>query len=409
MRDLNLVTLPTHVDDPLNGTVRPFRDRKVHIENYGCQMNVADSEIIRAVLTDAGYEFTPTLRDADVILMNTCAIRENAEDRVFKRLRELAALKRANQALQIGVCGCMAQRLGETIVKRAPHVDLVMGPDAYRDIARALEPHHAPYLGLELDKSEDYADILPVREDGIKAWLTIQRGCDKFCTFCIVPFVRGRERSISLASIVEETAMLVDRGVKEVTLLGQTVNSYYDGKHDFADLLIAVGDVPGIERVRFTSPHPSDATEPMIRAMASHPKVSRHIHLPLQSGSNETLKRMRRTYTVEEFEEIVAALRDAMPDVGITTDVIVGFCGESEDEYRATYDAMERIRFDAAFMFKYSERDGTVAAKKFDDDIAEETKVRRLREIIDLQNRVSEEIYTGMVGKTARVLVDGES
>ncbi|MBT5534990.1 MiaB/RimO family radical SAM methylthiotransferase, partial [Candidatus Poribacteria bacterium] len=266
-----------------------------------------------------------------------------------------------------------------------------------------------PFLDVRLDRSEDYADILPVREEGIKAWLTIQRGCDKFCTFCIVPFVRGREKSISLASLVDETRGLATRGVREVTLLGQTVNSYDDGEHDFADLLNAVSEVDGIERVRFTSPHPSDATEAMIRAMGENPKVCGHMHLPMQSGSDDVLRRMRRTYTVEEYLRVVDDLRTHVSGVAITTDIIAGFCGETAEDHEATCDVMRRVRFDSAFMFRYSPREGTVAHKKHEDDVPEDEKIRRLREIIDLQEAVSREVYAGHVGSVVSALVEGPS
>ena len=324
----------------------PAHARRVYIETYGCQMNVSDSELMAGILTQNGHQTVPHLDDADVILVNTCAIRENAETKVINRLKQLNHHKRRHPELIIGVCGCMAQHLRDRLLDAAPYVDLVMGPDAYRNLpvaldslARGVESHVSltdrdPFLGLRLDKSEDYADIAPIRKEGIRAWLTIQRGCDKMCTFCIVPFVRGRERSLPLKLLVEDVEKLVDQGFKEVVLLGQTVNSYHDNGTDFGDLLYAVGEVNGLERVRFTSPHPADATDSMIDAMASSPSVCNHLHLPLQSrGSTEVLERMRRTYTALEDDidhsSRNSVIRERIPNIALTTDIIVGFCGET--------------------------------------------------------------------------------
>ena len=399
----------------------PSHARRVYIETYGCQMNVSDSELMAGILTQSGHQTVPLLEDADVVLVNTCAIRENAETKVINRLTQLNHRKRRQPELIIGVCGCMAQHLRDKLIDAAPYVDLVMGPDAYRDLpialdslARGVESHVSmtdrdPFVGLRLDKSEDYADIAPIRKEGIRAWLTIQRGCDKMCTFCIVPFVRGRERSLPLKLLVEDVEKLVDQGFKEVVLLGQTVNSYHDNAADFGDLLYAVGDINGLERVRFTSPHPADATDSMIDAMANSPAVCKHLHLPLQSGSTEVLERMRRTYTAEEYRDLVSKLRERVPDIAITTDVIVGFCGETEEEFQQTYEMMADIRYDSAFMFKYSEREGTLAHKAFPDDVPETVKGERLKRIIELQEKISAEINTATVGDTVAVLVEGES
>ena len=401
--------------------VTPSHARRVYIETYGCQMNVSDSELMAGILTQNGHQTVPHLDDADVVLVNTCAIRENAETKVINRLVQLNHRKRRQPDLIIGVCGCMAQHLRDKLLDAAPYVDLVMGPDAYRDLpvaldslARGVESHVSltdrdPFVGLRLDKSEDYADIAPIRKEGIRAWLTIQRGCDKMCTFCIVPFVRGRERSLPLKLLVEDVEKLVDQGFKEVVLLGQTVNSYRDNGADFGDLLYAVGDVNGLERVRFTSPHPADATDSMIDAMASSSSVCKHLHLPLQSGSTEVLERMRRTYTAEEYRNLVSKLRERIPDIAITTDIIVGFCGETEDEFMETHKMMADIRYDSAFMFKYSEREGTLAHKAFPDDVPETVKGERLERIIELQENISAEINRNTVGDTVAVLVDGES
>lgn len=395
--------------------------RRIYIETYGCQMNVSDSELMAGILTQSGHQTVAHIDDADVVLVNTCAIRENAETKVINRLQHLNHRKRRQPELIIGVCGCMAQHLRDRLLEAAPYVDLVMGPDAYRNLPIALdsltrdeEAHISlterdPFLGLRLDKTEDYADIAPIRKEGIRAWLTIQRGCDKMCTFCIVPFVRGRERSLPLKLLVEDVEKLVDQGFKEVVLLGQTVNSYRDNSSDFGDLLFAVGEVNGLERVRFTSPHPADATDSMIDAMASSATVCKHLHLPLQSGSTAVLERMRRTYTAEEYRTLVSKLRERIPNIALSTDIIVGFCGETDEEFRQTYQVMADIRYDSAFMFKYSERDGTLAHKALPDDIPETVKGERLKQIIELQEQISADINTTAIGDTVAVLVEGES
>jgi len=408
--------------------MKPPTTRRVYIETYGCQMNVSDSELMAGILTRSGYEMVDQLESADVVLVNTCAIRENAEEKVLNRLKHLNHRKRRQPNLVLGVCGCMAQHIKTKIIDAAPYVDLVMGPDAYRSLPRAIQSVTTgdPFLGLKLDKGEDYADIAPIRKEGVRAWLTIQRGCDKMCTFCIVPFVRGRERSIPMRLLIDDMKRLVDEGFKEVVLLGQTVNSYHDGEKspraqraptpfakggrgDFGDLLFAMNEVEGLERIRFTSPHPSDATEPLIEAMASCDKVCKQIHLPLQSGSTKVLKAMRRTYTADEYRGLVARMRERIPNLAISTDVIVGFCGETEEDFMETYHLMAEIRYDSAFMFKYSAREGTLAYKTLNDDASEEEKGRRLRAIIELQERISHEINRELVGKTVEVLVEGES
>ena len=396
--------------EPIND-IQTQNARRIYIETYGCQMNVSDTELMEGILTRNGHQMVDTIDDADVILLNTCAIRENAETKVINRLKQLNHRKRKQSDLILGVCGCMAQHLRTKLIDAAPYVDLVMGPDAYRNLPMAINAVTSgdAFLGLKLDSTEDYADIAPIRKDGVRAWLTIQRGCDKMCTFCIVPFVRGRERSIPLVMLVDDVKRLVDEGFKEVVLLGQTVNSYHDGRHDFGDLLVAMSDVEGIERVRFTSPHPSDATDGMIEAMASSNKVCKHIHMPLQSGSTKVLETMRRTYTAEEYRERIAKMRERIPNLTISVDVIVGFCGETESEFMETYNLIAEIRYDSAFMFKYSPREGTFAHKSLQDDVSEEHKTRRLQAVIKLQEDISYEINQGLVGELVEVLVEGES
>ena len=385
--------------------------RNIFIETYGCQMNVSDSELMTGILTGAGHRTVSDIDDADVILLNTCAIRENAETKVINRLKHLNHRKRREGNLIIGVCGCMAQHLRDKLLDAAPYVDIVMGPDAYRNLPMALNAVVSgdPFLGLQLNKAEDYADISPIRKEGVRAWLTIQRGCDKMCTFCIVPFVRGRERSIPQKILKDDVERLVDEGFKEIVLLGQTVNSYNDGNHDFGELLWSIADVEGIERLRFTSPHPADATDSMIDVMENCPKVCKQLHLPLQSGSTQVLERMRRTYTAEEYRELVYKLRERIPEIALSTDVIVGFCGETDEDFTETYMLMEEIRFDSAFMFKYSDREGTLANKMLDDDVPEIEKGRRLNEIISLQEQISVDINQSMIGTAVPVLVEGNS
>ncbi|MCZ6678535.1 MAG: tRNA (N6-isopentenyl adenosine(37)-C2)-methylthiotransferase MiaB [Candidatus Poribacteria bacterium] len=391
--------------------IKPRGSRRVYIETYGCQMNVSDSELMAGILIQNGYEIVDDSDTADVVLLNTCAIRENAETKVLNRLKHLNHLKRQKPNLVLGVCGCMAQHMKTKITDAAPYVDLLLGPDAYRNLPMAINVVTSgdAFLGLRPDKGEDYADIAPIRKEGVRAWLTIQRGCDKMCTFCIVPFVRGRERSIPLPLLVNDVKRLVDEGFKEVVLLGQTVNSYHDGQHNFVDLLFAMSEVEGIERVRFTSPHPSDATDGMIQAMASCDKVCNQIHLPLQSGSTKVLQAMRRTYTAEAYRDLVAKMRERIPNLAISTDVIVGFCGETEADFMETCNLMAEIRYDSAFMFKYSARDGTLAHRTLEDDVSEEEKGRRLRTIIELQEGISHELNQALIGETVEVLVEGES
>jgi len=385
--------------------------KQFYIETYGCQMNLSDSELMAGILINHGYQQADSIDDADIILVNTCAVREHAESRVLGHLADLNKYKQKRPDLILGVCGCMAQHLKEKLIEAAPYVDIAMGPDSYRNLPAAIESAvtTSPYLDLKLDKKEDYIDIEPSREKGVRAWLPIMRGCNKMCTFCIVPFVRGRERSLPLYALIDEVRKMAAEGYKEVVLLGQTVNSYHHDEHDFADLLIAVNEVEKIERIRFTSPHPIDVTDKMIDAMANYGKICNHIHLPLQSGSTKMLKAMRRNYTAEEYLQLVEKMRAKMPNLAIGTDVIVGFCGETEEDFQATYDMMQTIRFDSAFMFKYSPREGTIAHRKLADDVPPEEKARRLTAIIELQERISLEINQTFIGKTVEVLVEGES
>ncbi|MGE0679315.1 MAG: tRNA (N6-isopentenyl adenosine(37)-C2)-methylthiotransferase MiaB [Candidatus Binatia bacterium] len=382
--------------------------RKVYIETYGCQMNIADTELLIGLLKPHGYEPIQKADQADVILLNTCAIREHAEERVLKRLSELVRHKARKPGVLLGLTGCMAQHHRERLLDKAPFLDLVLGPDAYRGLPALLarEDQNEPLVAVRLNRDETYADISPVHAEGIRAWVTIMRGCDKFCTFCIVPYVRGRERSVPLTALLTQVRELADQGYKEVVYLGQTVNAYRDGDDDFADLLRKTAEIDGVQRIRFTSPHPADMTKRAIEAMAACDKVAPHLHLPLQSAANRILERMERGYTIEQYADLVARLRAAIPTLALSTDIIVGFPGEEEKDFRATYEFMEEIRYDSAFMFKYSAREGTKACK-WEETLSEEEKGQRLQEIIALQERISGEINRHIIGQTVEVLVEG--
>src|SRR5262245_17426051 len=382
----------------------------VYIETYGCQMNVADTELMLGQLTRHGYARTPTPEAADVILLNTCAIREHAEARVIGRLGELARYKRRRPDVRLGVTGCMAQHLRDDLRTRAPHVDLLVGPDGYRRLpellAAAASDDRHPHFALRLDPDETYADLPVAREGGVRAWVTVMRGCNRFCTFCIVPYVRGRERSLPGPAVLAQVGELAAQGVREVVFLGQTVNAYHDGTWDFAELLRQTAAVPGIARIRFTSPHPSDLTDGVIDAMAGCPAVAPQLHLPVQSGSDPVLAAMGREYTVGAYENLVERLRARIPDIALSTDVIVGFPGESETDFAATESCRRRVRYDSAFLFKYSPRPGT-RAFKWGDTVPDDEKARRLSHLIALQEAISAEINQLLVGADVEVLVEG--
>lgn len=384
--------------------------KRVYIETYGCQMNEADSELIAGILRSRGLARAGGAAEADVILVNTCAVRESAERRVLGRLAELNKLKLRRPEVLLGVCGCMPKHLGERITEKAPHVDLLVGPDSYRRLPELIEAAAGgPAADLRLDRGETYAGLRHLRDGGVSAWVTAMRGCDKFCAFCVVPYVRGRERSVPAEEILRQVEELAEEGFKEVTLLGQTVNSYRWKDLDFADLLSRVASVPGILRVRFTAPHPCDFSDKLIDAMASNEAVCPHVHLPVQSGSDSVLKRMNRGYTSSEYLNLAGKLRARMPGISITTDILIGFPGESTDDFLATCDIMQKIRFDSAFTFKYSPREPTRAYKKYPDDVSEEEKGERLREVIRLQESVSYEINKSLIGTEAEVLAEGRS
>ncbi len=379
--------------------------KRVYIETYGCQMNVADSELMLGVLARAGYEQTEHPEGADVMLVNTCAVRDNAEQRVVGRVGELMRYKRPGTVL--GVVGCMAQRLGPLLLEKVPRVDLVVGPDAYRNLPELLAHAGAGerMADTEFRSWEHYEDVPAVRTPGPAQFVTVQRGCDYKCTFCIVPYTRGPERSRKLEDIVREVRELAAAEASEVTLLGQTVNSYDDGTHDFADLLRAVGAVDGIRRVRFTSPYPTDFTDRVIEAMATTPAVCEHVHLPVQSGSNAVLRRMLRRYTREAYLAVVARLRAAMPGITVSTDIIVGFPGETEAQFEETVTLVQEAEFDDAYTFRYSPRDGTPAVK-LADRITEEVAASRLARLIEAVRRQARIRNGGRVGSRHEVLVE---
>jgi len=381
---------------------------RIYIETYGCQMNVSDSELMFGVLERAGYARTDDPAVADVMLVNTCAVRDHAEQRVLGRMGELKRYKRPGDVL--GVVGCMAQRLGPKLLERVPQVDLVIGPDGYRGLPELIAQAQGGERAADVAFKgwEHYEDVPAVRANPISAFVTVQRGCDYRCTFCIVPMTRGPERSRKLADVVGEVARLAAGGTTEVTLLGQTVNSYHDGTHDFADLLRAVGAVPGLRRLRFTSPYPTDFTPRVLAAMAETPAVCEHVHLPVQSGSSRTLKRMLRRYDRERYVAVVAALRDVVPGIALSTDIIVGFPGETEDEFQDTLSLVEQVAFDDAYTFKYSVREGTPAVR-IKDHVAEDIKTERIGRLIEVVRRVAKRKNIGLVGTTHEVLVEGRA
>ncbi|MBA3556184.1 MAG: tRNA (N6-isopentenyl adenosine(37)-C2)-methylthiotransferase MiaB [Gemmatimonadales bacterium] len=373
--------------------------KRIYIETYGCQMNVADSELMLGVLGREGYVRAEEPAGADVMLVNTCAVRDNAEQRVIGRMGELQRYKRAGSVL--GVVGCMAQRLGPALLARVPRVDMVVGPDAYRNLPELIGMAQAGQRpsDTEFRSWEHYEDVPPARETGPTAFITVQRGCDYRCTFCVVPYTRGPERSRRLADVVREAAGVVEGGTTEVTLLGQTVNSYHDGEHDFADLLGAVGAVSGIRRVRFTSPYPTEFTTRVVNAMAATPAVCEHVHLPVQSGSNAVLRRMLRRYTRESYLEVVARLRQAIPGVTFSTDIIVGFPGETDAQFEETLSLVTEADFDDAYTFKYSVREGTPAVRLRDrvDDRVASDRLARLIEAVRLNARQKNAARVGQV------------
>jgi tRNA-2-methylthio-N6-dimethylallyladenosine synthase len=383
----------------------------VYIETYGCQMNEYDSELVRSILIDNRHGLVKEAEQADVILLNTCAVRENAFNKIYARVGDLK-YHRENRKTRVGILGCMAQNIKDDLLKNK-NIDFAAGPDNYRDLPMMIQTSIDPEVASEsvtvLSKEETYSDVNPDREDSTNAWIAIMRGCDNFCTFCVVPYTRGRERSRALESVVEEAQKAVQSGKKQVTLLGQNVNSYKSGEHSFADLMDAVSQVEGLHRVRFTSPHPMDFPEELLKVIAKHPNLCKQIHLPLQAGSSDVLKRMNRGYTKEVFLEVAKRIRDILPDAHISTDIIVGFPGETAEQFEETKEVMNIVRFDSAFIFKYSPREGTLAKRRFPDDVEPKEKTRRIVELNDLQKVHTLEALQKYQDKVLPVLIEKET
>ena len=384
----------------------PSPARCYYLEIYGCQMNVADGELLAGILEADGWTPTSKIERADLILVNTCAVRERAAQRVIGHIQSYRPLKRRRPQLRIVMAGCLARFGGEALAARLPEVDVFVGPDAYRQLP-ALLAGGGPRRATRHDPRETYAGLHPRRQPGVNAWLSIMRGCNRMCSYCMVPLARGRERSVPAQTVVREARAIVAAGFPSITLLGQTVTSYRDGERDFAGLLDELAEIDGLRRIRFLSPHPADFDRRLLETLARHATICRHMHLPLQSGSDRVLTAMRRGYTRAEYLELVAAARDRLPDLAITTDLIVGFPGESDEDFEATLAVMRRVRFDQAFMFAYSPRAGTYAARRLSDDVAPERKRARLEAMIALQETHARERYAAWVGRTAVVLVEG--
>ena len=385
--------------------------KKLYVETYGCQMNYADTEIVNGIMGKSGYDITENIDESAIILINTCSIREMAEARVLQRLTEIKKYKKKNPKLVVGIIGCMAERLKRDLVTKKGVVDLVLGPDEYRKLPSLIDnliDTGEKGIAVKLSRVETYDDILPLRKEGISAWLSIMRGCDKFCSFCVVPYTRGRERSRPLEGVIKEVTQLRDEGFKDVTLLGQNVNSYVSEEYDFADLLEVCAKAVHDIRLRFTTSHPQDLSMKLIETIAKYDNLCNYIHLPVQSGSDRVLELMQRSYTIEHYMKIMDNIKKLIPDVSLSTDIITGFCTETEEDHKMTLEVMKEVKYDGAYMFKYSPREKT-RAWKMEDDVDEETKTRRLVEIVELQRNISEEKNKETVGKVFEVIIEGIS
>jgi len=384
--------------------------KKIFLETYGCQMNEYDSELVRTILVREKYEFVPDEHQADIVMLNTCAIREHAHRKVYGRVHSIRHSRGKDRPVMIGILGCMATNLRQDLFEdRSMKIDFIAGPDSYKrlpDLIREAGQDGQKAYNVTLSEFETYSDITPSRKQGVNAWIAVMRGCNNFCTFCVVPYTRGRERSRSVENVVEEVKHLAAEGFKQLTLLGQNVNSYHHEGKDFADLMEAVSRVDGIERIRFTSPHPKDFPVRFLDLMASNPKICKHIHLPLQAGNNRVLDMMDRTYTKEEFLALAEDMRRRIPGLCLSTDIIVGFPTETDAEFEDTLSVMREVRFDSAFTFKYSQRKGTIASKKYPDDMAEAVKTKRIMRLNDLQKQISYEKNLAHVGETHTVLIE---
>lgn len=406
--------------------ILPENNKKLYLESYGCQMNFSDSEIVASIMQKKGYNTTSNAEEADVILLNTCSIRENAEQKVRNRLKHLKANKSKNPNLVVGVLGCMAERLKSQLIEEENLVDLIAGPDAYRTLPDLIQDvdEGRKAVNVLLSREETYDDISPVRlsSNGVTAFISIMRGCDNMCSFCVVPFTRGRERSRNPQTIVNEAKQLVEKGYREVTLLGQNVDSYRwnmtkkgekinpnEPSVNFAQLMEMVAQVSPLLRIRFSTSHPKDLTQDVAEIMAKYENICNYIHLPVQSGSTEVLANMNRNYTREWYLNRIEMIRSIIPDVGLSTDIITGFCGETEEQHQETISLMQLVKYDFAYMFKYSERPKTLAERKFEDNVPEEEKIKRLQEVIDLQQQHSLESNQKWIGKTCKVLIEGHS
>jgi tRNA-2-methylthio-N6-dimethylallyladenosine synthase len=385
---------------------------KIYIETYGCQMNEYDTEIVKSILKKKEYKFTDKPEDAEIIFLNTCSVRENAHQKVHQRINVLKQLRREKKDLLMGVLGCMAQNLRQELLEDKVGVDIIAGPDSYKKLPQIIANVRSTgekEFELTLSEFETYSDVFPTHEGNVNTWIAVMRGCDNFCTFCVVPYTRGRERSRDPKNVVDEVKQLTYSGFKQVTLLGQNVNSYKFDKYDFTDLVERVCEVAGIDRVRFTSPHPKDFPPKLIDVVANNEKVCKHIHLPLQAGNDRILEMMNRTYTQKEFLELVDVMRDKIPKLVLTTDIIVGFPTESDDEYADTLKVIEQVEFDSAFMFKYSERKNTIAQRKFKDDVPEDVKTFRMVQLVDKQRTIGYKKNQKHLGETFPVLIEGNA
>lgn len=389
--------------------VEKANNKKVYIETYGCQMNLADSEIISGLMSTRGYNITSEIEGADIILLNTCSVREHAEERVIQRIKTLSKLK-SKKPFILGVIGCMAERLKEELFEIDYEIDLVLGPDNYRKLPEYINniEEQKKICDTQLSEIETYSDIIPSRDSTVTAWLPIMRGCDNYCSYCIVPFTRGKERSRSFSSIIDEAKYLIDKNYKEIYLLGQNVNSYFDSDKDFSDLLSSVANLNENIRIRFMTSHPKDLSDKLIFTIKEHPNICKYIHLPFQSGSDRILKLMNRNYTKKDYLNLIDRIKNNIPGVSLSTDIIVGFPTETEQDFLDTLDIVNKVKFDSAFTFKYSPREGTIAYN-FDDDISDEIKGERLKRLIDIQQQISFESNNKLIGTIQTALIESYS
>ncbi|MCB0263578.1 MAG: tRNA (N6-isopentenyl adenosine(37)-C2)-methylthiotransferase MiaB [Calditrichaeota bacterium] len=388
--------------------------KKVFIETYGCQMNVYDTEIVKSVLAESGYELTQTETDADIVLLNTCSVRENANNKVFSRINRIQSERNGKGKAQVGILGCMATNFRKQLLENPKlPIDFIAGPDSYKRLPQLLADmdvngNDAKNWDVTLSEFETYSDVYPTQTEGVNAWIAVMRGCDNFCTFCVVPYTRGRERSRSPQNVVDEAKRLAEQGFRQITLLGQNVNSYKFEGNDFAYLLEKVSEVEGIERIRFTSPHPKDFPRPLLKVIAENPKLCKQIHLPLQAGNDRVLEMMNRTYTQKEYLDLVDEIRELYPQMALSTDIIVGFPTETDAEFEETLNVMEAVQYDSAFIFKYSERPQTIAKRKFPDDVPEPLKTERIVKLNEIQRRHSYQKNLAHIGQIHEVLIDQE-